>query len=82
IASGEYDLIILDEFTYPLAYGWIPTDEVVAWLRENKPPMLHLMITGRYAPDELVAFADLVTDMTKVKHPLDAGIRGQPGIEF
>jgi cob(I)alamin adenosyltransferase len=82
IASGNYDLIVLDEFTYPLAYGWIPTDEVIAWLREHKPPMLHLIITGRYAPPALVEFADTVTDMTPVKHAFDAGIRAQPGIEF
>jgi len=82
IASGQYDLILLDEFTYPLKYGWLDTDEVLAWLRENKPPMLHLIITGRDAPDALVAFADLVTDMQKIKHPYDQNIGGQPGIEF
>ncbi|GIW12170.1 MAG: cob(I)alamin adenosyltransferase [Dehalococcoidia bacterium] len=82
IASGNYDLIVLDEFTYPLAYGWIPTDEVIAWLREYKPPRLHLIITGRYAPPALVEFADTVTDMTPVKHAFDVGIRAQPGIEF
>lgn len=82
IASGDYDLVILDEFTYPLKFGWLDTEEVIAWLRENKPPMLHLIITGRDAPPELVDFADLVTEMRKVKHPFDQGIRAQPGIEF
>ncbi len=83
ILSGGDDLIILDEFTYPLHYGWLDVNEVVAWLREHKPPMLHLVITGRYAPPELVAFADLVTEMREVKHPLrQQGIRAQPGIEF
>lgn len=83
ILSGGDDLLILDEFTYPLHYGWLDVNEVVAWLREHKPPMLHLVITGRYAPPELVAFADLVTEMREIKHPLrHQGIRAQPGIEF
>ncbi len=82
IASGAYNIVILDEFTYPLKYGWIATEDVVAWLQEHKPPMTHVIITGRDAPHELIAFADLVTEMRKVKHPLDAGIRAQPGIEF
>jgi cob(I)alamin adenosyltransferase len=82
IASNDYDLIVLDEFTYPLAYGWIDPSEAIEWLRAHKPPMLHLIITGRYAPDALVDYADVVTDMTKVKHAYDAGIRAQPGIEF
>jgi cob(I)alamin adenosyltransferase len=82
IMGGQYDLIILDEFTYPLSYGWLDVDEVLSWLREHRPPMLHLIITGRRAPAELIDFADLVTRMTKVKHPLDVGIRAQRGIEF
>lgn len=82
ITSGDYDLIILDEFTYPLKFGWLDADEVVNWLREHKPPMLHLIITGRDAPAALTDFADLVTEMRKVKHPFDEGIRAQPGIEF
>lgn len=82
IAGGECDLIILDEFTYPLSYGWLDVDTVLSWLREHKPPALHLIITGRNAPAELTDFADLVTRMTKVKHPLDVGIQGQRGIEF
>ena len=82
IASGEYDLIVLDEFTYPMHYGWLKTSDVLDWLRTNKPIDLHLIITGRYAPPELVEFADLVTEMTPVKHPCDKGIKAQPGIEF
>jgi cob(I)alamin adenosyltransferase len=82
IASGEYDLVILDEFTYPLHFEWLDTGEVIAWLRANKPPGLHLIITGRNAPDELIDYADLVTRMEKVKHPYDEGQSGQPGIEF
>jgi cob(I)alamin adenosyltransferase len=83
IAGGQYDLLVLDEFTYPLHYGWLDTSEVLAWLTAHKPPMLHLIITGRYAPPALVEFADLVTEMTQVKHPYkDQGIRAQAGIEF
>ncbi|MFP3896680.1 MAG: cob(I)yrinic acid a,c-diamide adenosyltransferase [Anaerolineales bacterium] len=82
IASGDYDLIVLDEFTYPLKYGWLDTRQVIEWLKHHKPPTLHLIITGRDAPTELLAFADLVTDMRKVKHPFDEGVRAQRGIEF
>ncbi len=82
IASGQYDLVILDEFTYPLHLGWLGTGEVLAWLQANKPPELHLVITGRSAPAGLIAYADLVTDMTVVKHPYQQGIKAQPGIEY
>jgi cob(I)alamin adenosyltransferase len=83
IRSGNYDIFLLDEFTYVLRFGWLDSNAVVAWLRENKPPMLHLLITGRDAPPELIAFADLVTEMTLVKHPYDdQGLKAQPGIEF
>ncbi len=82
IASGEYDLVVLDEFTYPMKYGWIEADQVVQWLAEHKPPLTHVIVTGRDAPPALVAHADLVTEMVKVKHPFDQGIRAQKGIEF
>lgn len=82
IASGAYDLVVLDEFTYPLAFGWLDVAEVVAWLVERRPPHLHLVITGRDAPPQLLAAADLVTEMVMVKHPYDAGVRAQLGIEF
>ena len=82
IASGMYDMIVLDEFTYLLKYGWLDVREVITWLGEHKPGSLHLVITGRDAPPALVQYADLVTDMTKVKHHHDAGVRAQPGIEF
>lgn len=82
IASGDYDLIILDEFTYPLKFEWLDVADVIAWLREHKPSMMHLIITGRDAPPGLIEFADLVTEMRKVKHPFDRGTRAQPGIEF
>lgn len=82
IAGGDYDLILLDEFTYLLKYGWLDLAEVLAWLRANRPPTLHLIITGRNAPAELIEYADLVTEMKLIKHPHQQGIEGQPGIEF
>jgi cob(I)alamin adenosyltransferase len=82
IASDDYDLIVLDEFTYPLKYDWLDTNEVIGWLEAHKPLGLHLVITGRDAPPELIAFADLVTEMHKVKHPFDKGVPAQRGVEF
>lgn len=83
IINGNYDLLILDEFTYPLHYGWLDTARVIDWLKANKPPMLHLIITGRYAPQALIDYADLVTEMQAIKHPLsEQGIRAQAGIEY
>jgi cob(I)alamin adenosyltransferase len=82
IAAGAYDLIILDEFTYAFEFGWLAVDGVIAWLRANKPAPLHLVITGRGAPVELMEYADLVTEMVEVKHPYRNGIPGQPGIEY
>lgn len=82
IASDEYDLVIMDELTYPLVYGWLPIDEVIETLKQ-RPPGLHVAITGRDAPQELIDYADLVTEMTEVKHPYKTtGLRAQPGIEF
>lgn len=83
ISGGEFDVVILDEFTYVMNYGWLDSAEVLSWIKENKPPMLHLIITGRDARPELVEFADLVTEMVEVKHPYaEQGIRAQPGVEF
>jgi cob(I)alamin adenosyltransferase len=82
ISSNSFDLIILDEFTYPLHYGWLDTGAVLEWLENQKPPPLHLVITGRSAPPALIKAADLVTEMKKIKHPFDQGIKGQPGIDF
>lgn len=81
IASGQYDIVILDEFTYPLAYGWLPLDEVIDVLR-SRPEGVHIVITGRDAPQELIDFADLVTEMREVKHPFQQGIKAQAGIDF
>ena len=81
IASGDYDVVALDEFTYPLAYGWLPTDEVIEFLKQ-RPARTHVIITGRDAPQELIDYADLVTEMREIKHPFQQGIKAQPGIEF
>jgi len=82
IVSGDYDLIILDEFTYPLDFGWLDSVQVIDWLKEHKPPELHLIITGRNATEALIEYADLVTEMKVIKHPFDQGIKAQPGIEY
>ncbi|MCH2511830.1 MAG: cob(I)yrinic acid a,c-diamide adenosyltransferase [Dehalococcoidia bacterium] len=81
IASGDYDVIVLDEFTYPMHYGWVDTEEVIEALKA-RPDMVHVIITGRNAPEALVEYADLVTEMNVVKHPYQEGIKAQPGIEF
>jgi cob(I)alamin adenosyltransferase len=82
LLSGEYDLVVLDEITYPLTYGWLPVEEVLDALRA-RPPYVHVILTGRDAPAELVEFADLVTEMQEVKHPYRTqGIKAQAGIEF
>lgn len=81
IESGEYDMVILDEMTYCFKYGWIDLDEVLEVLGRRRPDM-HVVITGRDAPAELIDYADLVTEMTPIKHPYEAGIKAQKGIEF
>ncbi|MEU5718208.1 cob(I)yrinic acid a,c-diamide adenosyltransferase [Streptomyces sp. NPDC020403] len=81
LAAQTYKLYVLDEFAYPMHWGWIDTDEVVEVMR-NRPGTQHVVITGRNAPAKLIAAADLVTDMSKVKHPMDAGQKGQRGIEW
>ncbi|MEO2109021.1 MAG: cob(I)yrinic acid a,c-diamide adenosyltransferase [Actinomycetota bacterium] len=81
IADESYDFLLLDEFTYPMTFGWVDTAEVIEVLR-TRPGHQHVFITGRDAPAELVELADLVSEVTKVKHPFDAGIKAQPGIEW
>ena len=82
IASDDYELVVLDEFTYLLDFGWLDTLDAIAWLRAHKPARLHLLITGRNAPEALIDYADTVTEMVKVKHAFDAGIKARAGIEF
>ncbi|HVK30773.1 MAG TPA: cob(I)yrinic acid a,c-diamide adenosyltransferase [Nocardioides sp.] len=81
MAAEQHDLYLLDEFTYPVNWGWIDIDDVVETLA-NRPGHQHVVITGRRADPKLVELADLVTEMTKVKHPMDAGQKGQKGIEW
>ena len=81
LAEQRHDFYVLDEFTYPLKWGWVDTNEVIDVLA-NRPGTQHVVITGRDAPQALVDAADLVTEMTKVKHPMDAGRKGQKGIEW
>ncbi|WNI14974.1 cob(I)yrinic acid a,c-diamide adenosyltransferase [Actinacidiphila sp. ITFR-21] len=81
LAAETYRLYVLDEFAYPMHWGWVDTAEVVAVLRD-RPGTQHVVVTGRNAPAELLGAADLVTEMAKVKHPMDAGQKGQRGIEW
>lgn len=81
IASGTYDIVILDEITYPINYGWLDIDDVIETLR-GRPHDLHVVITGRDAPEKLIEYADLVTEMREIKHPFQQGIKAQPGLDF
>ncbi len=81
IADETYRLLVLDEFTYPLTFGWVDVAEVVEVLA-SRPGFQHVVVTGRDAPAELVAIADLVSEVRKIKHPYDEGRRGQKGIEW
>jgi cob(I)alamin adenosyltransferase len=81
LASGDYDLLILDELTYAVKYEWVPVAEVVAGIRDRAEGT-NVVMTGRDAADELVELADTVTEMRKVKHAYDRGIKGKKGIEY
>ena len=80
ILSGEQFLVVLDEITYPLIYGWLPLEGVLQTLRE-RPSHVHVCLTGRRCPPEIIELADTVTEMTKIKHAFNAGIPAQRGIE-
>lgn len=81
LAAEAHDLYVLDEFTYPVTWGWIDAAEVAQTLAD-RPGTQHVVITGRGADPRLIEVATLVTEMTKVKHPFDAGQKGQRGIEW
>jgi cob(I)alamin adenosyltransferase len=81
LASGQYDLLILDELTYVVNYGWVPVDEVVEGIT-GRWPKTNVVITGRNAPPELVEIADTVTEMSVVKHAYQRGITAVKGIEY
>jgi cob(I)alamin adenosyltransferase len=81
LASETHDLYVLDEFTYPVKWGWIDVDDVVQTLT-NRPGRQHVVMTGRDADPKLLEMSTLVTEMTKIKHPFDDGQKGQRGIEW
>jgi len=81
IQSADYDLVILDELTYAVTYGWIPEDDVVATLA-GRPERTNVVLTGRGAPSSLIEIADTVTEMRKIKHAYDQGIKARKGIEY
>ena len=81
LADERYDLLVLDEFTYPIKWGWVSAEEVAEVLA-SRPGRQHVVITGRDADPAVLEVADLVTEMTKIKHPMDAGQKGQKGIEW
>jgi len=81
IASGDHEMVLLDEITYPINYGWIDIEEVVSSIR-GRPSHVNVILTGRDAPEELVELADTVTEMTKIKHAFDRGVRAKRGIDL
>jgi cob(I)alamin adenosyltransferase len=81
IAGGEHQLVVLDEITYPMNWGWIPTDEVIAAIT-GRPEQVNIVATGRDAPAGLVEVADTVTEMVKRKHAYDRGIKARRGLDF
>jgi len=81
IQSADYRLVVLDEITYPMSWGWIPTAEVVAVLA-SRPAALNVIATGRDAPQALIDLADTVTEMRNLKHAFDRGIRAMRGIDY
>jgi cob(I)alamin adenosyltransferase len=81
IEAGEHRLVVLDEITYPMNWGWISTDEVVQVLRD-RPEQVNVILTGRDAPEALVEAADTVTEMRKVKHAYDTGVLAKKGIDY
>ena len=82
VKAGKHKLVLLDELNIVLRYDYLPLDEVVAFLRDEKPADVHVIVTGRNAPDELIEIADLVTEMEVIKHPFRSGVKAQKGIEF
>ena len=81
VMGGKWDLVVLDEINYAIHFGMLDTEEVADLIKE-RPPKLNMILTGRYAPKELIDLADTVTEMTLVKHAFQKGIRARRGIEF
>jgi cob(I)alamin adenosyltransferase len=82
IADENLRMVVLDEINIALRYDYLDINEVVAFLQTSKPPLMHVVLTGRNAKQELIDAADLVTEMTLVKHPFRSGVKAQPGVEF
>ena len=80
IEAGQHFMVVLDEITYPLIYGWVPLDDVLTVLR-RRPPGVTVVLTGRDCPQEVIDVADTVTEMRKIKHAFEAGVPAQRGIE-
>jgi len=81
ILSGEYDLIILDELNYVLGYAYLPVEDVIRCF-QSRPAHVHVVVTGRNAPEEVISIADCVTEMREIKHPYRNGIPAQKGIDY
>lgn len=81
IRGGEYQLVILDEITYPMNWGWIDPAAVIETIR-TRPPHVNIIVTGRDAPEPLIEIADTVTEMSKVKHAYDSGVMARRGLDY
>jgi cob(I)alamin adenosyltransferase len=81
LQAGKHDVYLFDELIYVLKYNFLPLSEVLSGL-QRRPPLSHVILTGRDAPPELIALADLVTEMKEIKHPYRQGILAQPGIDY
>lgn len=81
ILSGDFKMVVMDEISYPLKLGWIPLKDVIDTINQ-RPEGIHVMMTGRDMPDDVIEMADLVTEMKEIKHPFNKGIKAQKGIEF
>ena len=82
IRDESHSMVLLDEINIAIRYDYVPIAEVVAFLRDEKPPMTHVVLTGRNAHEDLIEIADLVTEMELVKHPFRSGIKAQIGVEY
>ncbi|OQW78754.1 MAG: cob(I)yrinic acid a,c-diamide adenosyltransferase [Proteobacteria bacterium ST_bin11] len=82
ILSEEFDLVILDEINYCCGYGWISGQEIADFIKNDKPDWLHLVMTGRNAAPEVIDVANTVTEMTRIKHAFETGIKAEQGVEF
>jgi cob(I)alamin adenosyltransferase len=82
IREGKHKLVLLDELNIVLRYDYLPVEEIVSFLRDEKPADVHVIVTGRNAKPELIEIADLVTEMEMLKHPFRSGVKAQKGIEF